>query len=249
MKIKLQKIISAALAFIVVVPVAFAGETYKSAMFDFSGDQLAAQLGDSKSVITEGASAVLYCQSQIDVSGVARHTSCYDKLSNNNLVDLTEQAMLELPFQSAQVDGEKVPVRMSYRVGISHDAGAMVVVLIPNLGTMQDRYGRDYIAPQERLDVSDWYERYNKSSWVNGEVFLGEGPLSRVAATVDEKGKTAVVRTMGTERAYKRDANIVKNALKKSRFIPGFVDGRPVPMGYLAVVNYGDEQGEAVSSR
>ena len=122
------------------------------------------------------------------------------------------------------------------------------VVLIPNLGSMQEQYGRDYIAPQERLDVSDWYQRYSEQSWVRGDAFLGDGALSRVAATVSEKGETSMVRTLDADRAYKRDVNLVKNAVKRSSFIPGFVDGRPVPMGYLAVVNY-EQNGEAVSSR
>ncbi len=249
MKITLPKIISLTLALVFIAPAAWADQVYKSAMFGFSADQLVAQIREAKRVDIAGGSAVLYCQSEIDIAGLAGRTNCYDKGRNSELVSLTEQALAAMRFRPAEVDGEKVPVRMSYRIGFNQATDQLAALLIPNLGSMQERYGRDYIAPQERLDVSDWYERYNEDSWVNGEVFLGEGPLSRVATTVDENGKTDVVRTIDVERAYKRDANIVKNALKKSRFIPGFVDGRPVPMGYLAVVNYGAESGEAVSKR
>ncbi len=222
--------------------------SYKPAMFGFDADQLVSKLGDN-SLQLSGGSAVLYCQSEVNVKGVAKRTHCYDKSQNGDLITAAQNAISGLAFEPAQVDGQVVPVRMSYRVGLSLSGEKIDVVLIPNLGSMQDRYGRDYIAPQERLDVSDWYERYNKNSWVNGEVFLGNGDMSRVAATVDEDGKTDIVRTLDPERAYKRDADIVKNALKKSRFIPGFVDGEPVPMGYLAVVNYGGNSGEAVSKR
>jgi len=244
------KMISALAMCISMLPlICLADESYKSAMFDFSEQQLAAKLGEQTPVSITGGNAVVYCESEIQVSGEAKRTSCYDKANNNDLVASTEQAIESLTFTPAEVNGEKVPVKMTYRVGVSNVESKIAVVLIPNLGTMQERYGRDYIAPQERLDVSSWYDRYNERSWVNGKAFLGDGPMSRVAATVDEKGKTDVVREVGTERAYKRDASIVKHALRRSRFIPGFVDGRPVPMGYLAVVNYGEESGEAVSTR
>lgn len=226
-----------------------AGDRYSPAMFNFSGEDLAVQLasieGDRD---LSGGSAVLYCQSDLDALGGIQRTSCFDKDQNDGLVSSAEAVLSKLSFTQAKVNDKAVPVRVSYRIGVNQAKDGYQVVLIPNLGSMQDRYGRDYVAPQERLDVSDWYGRYNKASWVNGQSFLGHGTMSRVAATVNEKGKTELVRTMDDQRAYKRDANIVKNAVKKSRFIPGFVDGRPVPMGYLAVVNYGDS-GEAVSSR
>lgn len=78
--------------------------------------------------------------------------------------------------------------------------------------------------------------------------FLKKGPLACVAATVQEDGRPTMVRTVDVERAYKRDANVVETALKRSRFIPGFVGDKPVPMGYIAVVNCDSEQ-SAVSSR
>ena len=244
----LKRVIAASALCAMAVPMVHANETsYKSAMFGFSGEQLAAQLGEKASV-NKDASTVLYCQSEISESGTAQRTNCYDKNNHSELVSSVEAAMATMGFTPAQVDGKAVPVRMSYRVGLSASDSRVNVVLIPNLGSVQERYGRDYIAPQERLDVSNWYDRYSNASWVNGEAFLGHGAMARVSATVDANGKTELVRAMDTERAFKRDAKIVRNAVKKSRFIPGFVDGKAVPMGYLAVVNYGD-RGEAVSSR
>lgn len=245
---KSVSLVSVAFALIFSVP-AFADTVYKSAMFNFSEQQLIDTLQESQDLNIGSSGSVLYCQSDIDPQGVAKVTRCYDKQNSDSLVSATEQAMAELAFTPASVDDKTVPVRMSYRVGLNEIDGKIHAALIPNLGSMHERYGRDYVAPQERLDVSDWYDRYNRNSWVNGEAFLGHGPLSRVAATVDQNGKTDVVRELDNQRAYRRDTKIVKNALKKSRFIPGFVDGRPVPMGYLAVINYGGESGEAVSSR
>lgn len=223
-------------------------ESYKPAMFDFTAESFAEKLTGLDASSLKDKSVVLYCQSEIDNKGVANNTTCYEKNKASGLVSSAEKSLNGSAFTSAEVDGKTVPVKMSYRVGLSDNDGKVQAVLIPNLGSMQARYGRDYIAPQERLDMSDWYAKYNDASWVNGQSFLGHGPMARVAATVDEKGKTDVIREMETERAYKRDVKIVKNALRKSRFIPGFVEGRPVSMAYLAVVNYGEE-GEAVTSR
>ncbi len=249
MKIKMTKYLGATLVMFFATQT-FAGEKYESAAFNFSAEQLASKLLKADVSSIEGGSAVLYCQSDVDAKGAIARTSCYDKQNHDALAFTAERVLSELTFVPAKVNNESVPVRVSYRVGVSASEGALLnTILIPNLGTMQDRYGRDYVAPQERLDVSDWYDRYSKASWVNGDAFLGDGALSRVAATVNENGKTELVRTLDDKRAYKRDAVIVKNAVKKSRFIPGFVDGRAVPMGYLAVVNYGGNTGEAVSSR
>lgn len=226
---------------------AAAESAYKSASFAFNPQALLPAEASVTSPATRDT-AVLYCQSEISKVGSAERTRCYDKDGNVDLVTHTQSAMATLAFSPAEIDGEKVAVRMSYRVAFSSAGGQAKVLLIPNLGSMQDRYGRDYVAPQERLDVADWYESYNKSSWVNGNIFLGEGAQSRVAATIDEKGKADIVRLVDTERAYERDAKIVKNALRKSRFIPGFVDGKAVPMGYLAAVHYGAERGNVAKS-
>ncbi len=219
---------------------------YKPANFGFTGESLLAAMPQETRNMQD--SAVVYCQSEISEKGAVVRSQCYDKQGRDSLVSNTEKTIAGLSFTPAQVDGKSVPVRMSYRVGYVPQSKGVSVVLIPNLGSMQSQYGRDYVAPQERLDVSDWYQRYSEQSWVRGEAFLGDGSLSRVAATVSEKGETSMVRALDSERAYKRDVNLVKNAVKRSRFIPGFVDGRPVPMGYLAVVNY-EQNGEAVSSR
>jgi len=250
MKITTRAVVANALFAILGAPLAsVAAENYAPAMFDFEGEQLAKRILVTEKQSFSGTTVVLYCQSDLSAQGEAMRTSCYDQEGNAELVSATESAMKDFAFTPASVNGQAVPVRMSYRVGFNQQDSRKNALLIPNLGSMHERYGRDYVAPQERLDVSDWVEKYNKNSWVNGEAFLGDGSLSRVAATVNAEGKTDVVRTLDAERAYKRDAIIVRNALKKSRFIPGFVDGKPVPMGYLAVVNYGDQSGEAVSSR
>lgn len=226
------------------LPLSASAETYKPAFFNFSSEQLVAKI--DATAVTKAAT--MYCQAEIDVQGTPDRVKCFDKASNTDLVMQTQQALIGLTFTAAEVDNQKVPVRMNFRVALNSNEGKVMAALIPNLGSMQAQYGRDYIAPQERLDVSDWYQRYSDNSSVNGGAFLDDAPLSRVAATIEEDGRPTIVRTVDAERAFKRDATVVQSALKRSRFIPGFIDDKPVPMGYLAVVNYGGT-GQAVTSR
>ena len=210
---------------------------FKSADFAFTGDQLLSAV-DSKSVSADGD--VLYCRADISIQGAAERTHCYGKTSAVELVVEAEQALKAMAFSPAEVEGEKVPVRMSFRVAFTPVDDITVVSLIPNLGTMQAQFGRNYVEPQERLDVSDWYERYSDNSWVGGKKFLGEGDMSRVATTIDQSGKPSRMHTVAAKRAHERDADIVKNTLKFSRFIPGTVNGRVVPMDYMVAVHYED---------
>lgn len=214
---------------------------FKSADFAFEGQDLLAEL-NAENVSTSGD--VLYCRADIGLQGQAERANCYAKTASAKLVIDTEQALQKMPFAAAEVEGNAVSVRMSFRVAFSPVDDATIVSLIPNLGTMQAQYGRDYIAPQERLDVSDWYERYSDNSWVGGQEFLGEGDMSRVSAVVDQHGKPGRMQTVAAKRAHKRDANIVKNTLKYSRFIPGTVNGKVVPMEYMVAVHY-ENRGQA----
>lgn len=208
---------------------------FKSAEFAFSKEALLAAVSVDQ---LSASGDVLYCRADVSAQGQAERANCFAKTAPVQLVIDTEQALHELAFSAAEVDGEAVPVRMSFRIAYSKIDDATLVSLIPNLGTMQAQYGRNYIAPQERLDVSDWYERYSDNSWVGGKEFLGEGDMSRVSAVIDQSGKPGRMQTVAAKRAHERDADIVKNTLKHSRFIPGTANGRVVPMEYLVAVHY-----------
>lgn len=243
-KLQLKKIMSSAVLTAAILPMsAFAAKSYIPADFDFTAQDLAKSV---ELVGVQDGFHVVYCQSDVDTDGEALHVNCYDN-SLANLDTETEKAVEALAFTPAKVDGETVPVRMRFRV-VYRQGDDLKADLIPNLGTMQAKYGRDYVAPQERMDGKDWYSRYSEASWVGGVNFFTEGDEAKVAATIGKSGKAEVVHMMETEAAYERDAKIVKNSVRRSNFIPGFVNGQPVPMNYLAVVSY-ENEGEAVSSR
>lgn len=208
---------------------------FKSADFAFDGQEILAAI-DTDKLSPKGD--VLYCRADINIKGTAERANCYAKSSKVELVIDSEQAVQQLAFSPAEVEGKTVPVRMSFRIAYTPIDDDTIVTLIPNLGTAQAQYGRDYVAPQERLDVSDWFEQYSENSWVGGKEFLGDGDMARVATTVDENGKPIRVQGMAVNRAYERDAVIVGNTLRRSRFIPGTANGRVVPMDYMVAVHY-----------
>lgn len=219
-----------------------ANSSYKPASFGFDADELSGIVnasGQSEASLGKQSSLTVYCQVDVDTMGKASQANCFEKYGSNELETQTENALNTLSFQPAEVDGEAVPVRVVLRVVYSGDTNDQLkAILLPNLGTMQGHYGHHYIAPQERLDTVSWYQRYGDNSWIDGALFFNKGPISRVAATVKKNGKPTFVRTLEADGRYKRDANVVKSALKRSKFIPGFVDNKAVPMVYLAILNY-----------
>lgn len=225
-----------------------AADEYQPANFGFSDQELLSKVDVDNAFHDSPSTKVLYCNAEIDKAGQAQRVDCFDQQQSADLEKDTQDALLELGFSAASVNGEKVPVRMSFRVVFSGSKGNVAAKLIPNVGSMQAQYGLDYIAPQERLDISDWYNTYNENSWLNGDEFFGDGQLARVTAHIGKTGKPTSVRTVEAERAYAKDAKLIEASLRRSRFIPGTVDGRPVAMGYMAVVNYGEAK-EQVSYR
>lgn len=215
--------------------VAVAELPFRSAEFAFSGEQLLSKISQSN---LSGRSEVLYCRADVSQSGAAEKVSCYSDSATTELTAETQMALEALAFSPASVDGETVPVRMSFRIAYSPLSSGVKAVLIPNLGTMQSQYGRNYIAPQERLDISDWYVSYSDASWIGGEAFLGDGDVARVAATVKANGRPAMIKTIDAKRAHTRDAEVVMRTLRSARFIPGTLNGKVVPMQYMVAVHY-----------
>ena len=240
MKLQLKCILSSMALTLGMIPMAsMASNSYQPATFDFEPSDLVSLMEDNLKQVPLKDSLVVYCQSDVDTDGEALNISCYDN-SDSNLATPTAQAVSKLAFSPAKVDGESVPVRFRFRVAYYESGERVEAWLISNIGSMHSAYGSDYIAPQERLDGNSWYQRYAKHSSINGKNFFSEGDQSRVVATVGKDGKTQTLQVLDTKREFKRDAKVLKNAVRKSRYIPGFVKGKPVPMQYMAVVNYND---------
>lgn len=181
----------------------------------------------------------VYCQADVGTDGLTRNLSCYEREGFDQLRAQVEEAFGGRNFTPAQVDGEKVPVRMVFRVVYADLEGQPPIMLLPNLGNMQGELGYQYTAPQERLDDRNWYSQYRANSWSEGQPFFSsEGRMTRVMAWVDERGEVSGVRRIEAHGRQKRDAVEVEKVLRSSRFIPGMANGKPERMRYVAVLHY-----------
>ncbi len=183
--------------------------------------------------------ASVYCQADVSTDGLTRNLNCYERDGFEDLRDRVEEALIGRAFVPATVDGEKVPVRMIFRVVYADIEGQPPVMMLPNLGHMQGDLGYHYVAPQERLDDNNWYEGYRRNDWSQGQPFFGgDGNLTRVMAHVNAEGRVTSVRRIEAHGRNKRDAVEVEKTLKQSQFIPGFMGSSPEPMRYFAVLHY-----------
>lgn len=218
----------------------------------FSSAELAAkpaQFGDTLATLNsqiqlpiefEGGHKTLavYCQTDVSVSGDLNNIQCYQNPKIANLQQQTVAALEKATFEPAEIDGKAVPVRMQFRVVYSRSGDQPDIVLLPNLGTLQNQHGVSYFAPQERLDQQAWFQQYVKNDWAKGQAFFADGRLTRVMGVVSPSGEVAKVSTLDARGSGKRDASVIEDALKQSRFIPGFVENQPTEMHYVAVLNY-----------
>lgn len=187
----------------------------------------------------EGVKTVaVYCQADIMSTGNINAVTCYENSPLVSMQKVTESALKSATFDPATIDGKTVPVRMQMRVVYSLGGTQAPIVLLPNLGTLQAQYGTHYFAPQERLDTSDWYAHYTTKERGDGKLFFAEGKMTRVMANIEANGKVETVSTIEAALRKQADAQSIESSLKKSKFIPGFVENKPTAMHYIAVVNY-----------
>lgn len=234
----LKKAIRSALIIAAIAPLASHAAAYTPAKFGNAEAVLSKQI-TMPSSFGEGVKTVaVYCQADIMSNGNINNVDCYENSPLVSMQNVTESALKSATFEPATIDGKAVPVRMQMRVVYSLGGTQAPIVLLPNLGTLQAQYGTHYFAPQERLDTSDWYANYSTKEHGDGKLFFAEGKMTRVMANIEADGKVETVSTIEAAMRKKADAESIESALKKSKFIPGFVENKPTAMHYIAVVNY-----------
>lgn len=221
-----------------VAPFASYATAYTPAKFGNAVDTLGKQITLPAS-FGEGVKTVsVYCQADVMTSGNINAVTCYENSPLVSMQKNTESALKSATFEPATIDGKAVPVRMQLRVVYSLGGTQAPIVLLPNLGTLQAQYGTYYYAPQERLDTSDWYAHYTTKERGDGKLFFADGKTTRVMANIEANGNVETVSTIEAALRKQADAANIETALKKSKFIPGFVENKPTAMHYIAVVNY-----------
>jgi hypothetical protein len=219
-------------------PLTTIASTYTPATFGNSIETLARQITLPASLGEKTKTVAVYCQADVLTSGNINAVTCYENNPTVSMQKITESALRSARFEPAKIDGAAVPVRMQLRVIYSVSGTQAPIVLLPNLGTLQEKYGADYYAPQERLDTGDWYAHYAANERADGKLFFAKGKTTRVMADVQVNGTVETVSTLETALRKQGDVNTIESALRKSRFIPGFVANEPKAMQYVAVVSY-----------
>lgn len=234
----LKKMIRSLVMLAAIAPFASYAAAYTPAKFGTAEETLSKQVTLPTSFGEGVRTVAVYCQADIMTSGNINAVTCYENSPLVSMQKVTESALKSATFTPATIDGNAVPVRMQLRVVYSLGGTQAPIVLLPNLGTLQAQYGTHYYAPQERLDTSDWYANYTTKEHGDGKLFFAEGKMTRVMATVEADGKVETVSTIEAALRKQADATNIENSLKKSKFIPGFVQDTPTAMHYIAVVNY-----------
>ncbi|OZY85661.1 hypothetical protein CBP51_00990 [Cellvibrio mixtus] len=234
----LKKMIRSLVMLAAIAPFASYAAAYTPAKFGNAEETLSKQVTLPTSFGEGVRTVAVYCQADIMTSGNINAVTCYENSPLVSMQKVTESALKSATFTPATIDGNAVPVRMQLRVVYSLGGTQAPIVLLPNLGTLQAQYGTHYYAPQERLDTSDWYANYTTKEHGDGKLFFAEGKMTRVMATIEADGKVETVSTIEAALRKQADATSIENSLKKSKFIPGFVQDTPTAMHYIAVVNY-----------
>jgi len=234
----LKKILNTLIILAAAAPIASFAVEYSPAHFG-TAEQTLAKMITLPTSFGEGVKTVaVYCQADVMTTGNINNVNCYENSPMVSMQKSTESALQSATFEAAKIDGQAVPVRMQFRVIYSLNGTQNPIVMLPNLGTLQSQYGTHYTAPQERLDANDWYVQYTTKDRGNGKLFFADTKVTRIMANVESNGNVESVNTIEAAMRKKSDANNIEDALKKSKFIPGFVENKATAMHYIAVVNY-----------
>lgn len=234
----LKKLIRSLAILAAAAPFASYATAYTPAKFGNAQETLGKQITLPASFGENLKTVSVYCQADVMTTGNINEVICYEHGAIVSMQKVTESALKSATFEPATIDGKAIPVRMQLRVVYSLGGTQAPIVLLPNLGTLQAKHGPEYYAPQERLDTGNWYSHYAAKDGGDGKIFFAEGKTTRVMANVEADGKVETVSTIEAALRKQTDAGNIESALKKSRFVPGFVENKPTAMHYIAVVNY-----------
>lgn len=178
----------------------------------------------------------VYCQAIVDVDGKALNGShCFDREPGGaQFAKDVKKSVLDSHFMPATINGEKLKTLFSFRVFTTRSKDQCSVTLIPNLGYQSNKFGVDYVAPQEILTKGSWtiktknFERDPKT-----RVFVNaEGFLFTMSVAVTNTGEASDARMEWNRLATKKESRSILKALNNSVFIPGIYQGKPQAMRY-----------------
>jgi len=174
----------------------------------------------------------VHCEVRVKPSGLPAHVSCYALGPGvpPKLVDAVSRATVRARFVPATHDGRRVEIYMVLMVRVQVTDGESLALALPNNGIEHARYGLFYIAPQ-RFNAFYWGDGYSTGA--------RSGVLLWQELWIDEHGKVTDSRLTNASGASQNVVWQVRKSVESMRFMPGFFEGKPVPMHYIEPA-YGD---------
>jgi hypothetical protein len=142
------------------------------------------------------------------------------------LINAVTRAGRRARFAPAMRDGKPADVYMVLMVYVRVTNDEPLVLAVPNNGVDAARYGLLYTAPQ-RFNEFYWGENSLVAKRVDRDVLIWQH------LQVDEHGKITGFRLTDSSRAPKHIVRLIEQQIGRMEFMPGFVEGKPMPMLYM----------------
>ncbi len=208
--------------------------------------------GVSPRDLARGKTAIaIRCQSFVETDGSFTWSYClppniYD---DQRIARKIVRSLEDERIRPASIDGVPVRVLMNFMVLVDCAAEPCSIRHLLHHGLSRDTFGDDYSAPQAVLTGLDWYTGYaDKLEWIDGWMpnmsrTLNQSlwplrPRFAVAVAADGEASGSCIHFLrgagdDNEQRNRQMLQQALSALDETRFIPGFHEGRPVPMPFF----------------
>jgi len=163
------------------------------------------------------------CEACVRSSGRTRWFVCYSADEGQSaLAKAVAAAGRRAKFVPATRAGVAVDVYMQVMVRIDSTQREPLILAVPNNGVEAERYGLLYSGPQ----------RFNEFTWMYLTLQPGRILLWQ-KMRIDEHGKVLEYVVTNVSDAPNLLVERIEEQVKRMEFMPGYFEGKPVPMSYV----------------
>jgi hypothetical protein len=170
----------------------------------------------------------IQCEALISDSGAARHAVCYSmtgKMGPDTLHSAVVYAVGASRFLPARHNGQPVQVYAVLMVIVDTRLEEPLILAVPNNGVETAKYGLLYSAPQRYGDVQTRRPRLQLGTPRRSVVWMN--------LQIDAAGVVQECTLTGESSPPQGWVDSIRAATKHFTFVPGYHDGKPVPMLYV----------------
>ncbi len=170
----------------------------------------------------DDVSVSLRCDSRVSKFGKVIENFCFSSGDKYALFEKEVHKAMKNSFVTpAMVGGAKKGVWFQYFVNFNKSGKKKRISIYPNYGLEMDRYGVNYTSPQRySKGVRTLFNRCR----IHANVWI--------KATIDEFGNPNNVEVVSSKGGNRCTKNLAFK-FSKAKYIPAYVDGRPVPSLYM----------------